>query len=139
MEPVQVEVNKKGYILQHPGAMAYFKMKKKLQQISTEGFITWDESELLSFCFGKNNGTARVVSRADGSFIEWQKVGIVDDTNLPTLEELSEVWAVILPTFLSKGEQVEPGEDAIYRWVDSNNPDPDQLHFKEPGANKTKR
>lgn len=121
MQILYVEINGKQYKLQHPGAGAYFRKKKELNQITKDGFIQWDEAALFDFCFGTSKNGNRCVFTSNGDFLNWRKAGITEGENIPSLKELSEGWASILPLFLSQAEKTEPDEDSVFKWIDHPN------------------
>ena len=90
-----IEVSGKKYTLQHPGNRAWLTLKQEVFKVSSDQM---DVVKLLDYCF------ENVVFPENGDKLSLDKV---------PLNELEQVWQVVLPTFLM-GE-LEPG----FTWGES--------------------
>jgi len=83
-----IEVNGKLYELQHPGAREWLKLKQEVFALGTGGHMSIDIVKLLDYCF------EHVVFPSEGPKLS------VDTDSMEFIEEVEEVWSVVLPQFL---------------------------------------
>jgi len=115
----KIKIGGKVYKLQHPGARSYFKKSKELRYATTEGYLQWDNEKLFDYAFG-SGGAGQIVFPESGGRVEWEKAGLEDGENVPTVEQLEDAWAVVLTTFLSG--KFTDSKDKNWEWIEDNQP-----------------